>query len=90
MGLPYLKRAHGLDPENDGIVQKIGVTYAISGDNNAAIEWFEKGVLLDSMNARLYLNLGVAYQYQGNPVKAQEYIDRAFELEPDLRNGNEE
>lgn len=90
LGLPYLKRAHGLDPENDGIVQKIGVTYAISGDNNAAIEWFEKGVLLDSMNARLYLNLGVAYQYQGNPVKAQEYIDRAFELEPDLRNGIEE
>lgn len=86
-GLPYLIRANELNPNDDGIVQKIGVAYALSGNNNEAINWFEKGIVLDSMNARLYLNVGIAYQYEGYLIKAQEYIDKAFELEPELRNG---
>ncbi len=85
-GLPYLLRANELNPEEDGIVQKIGVAYAISGNNEEAIKWFEKGVQLDPENARLWLNLGVAYQYVGQLDKAQEYMNKAFELEPELRN----
>jgi tetratricopeptide (TPR) repeat protein len=86
-GLPYLIRANELNPNEDGIVQKIGVSYAMSGNNKEAIKWFKEGVKLDSMNARLYLNLGVAYQYQGDLLKAQEYMNKAFELEPELKNG---
>ncbi len=89
-GLPYLIRANELNPNDDGIVQKIGVAYALSGNNNEAINWFEKGIILDSLNARLYLNVGIAYQYEGDLVKAQEYIDKAFQLEPELRNGQGE
>jgi len=90
IGLPYLIRANELNPNDDGIVQKIGVAYALSGNNNEAINWFEKGIILDSLNARLYLNVGIAYQYEGDLVKAQEYIDKAFQLEPELRNGQGE
>ena len=90
LGLPFLLRANELNPNDDGVVQKIGVAYAISGNNNEAINWFKKGVELDSMNARLYLNLGVAYQFQGELIKSQGYIDKAFELEPGLRNGQGE
>ena len=90
LGLPFLLRANELNPNDDGIVQKIGVAYAVSGNNNEAINWFKKGVELDSMNARLYLNLGVAYQFQGELIKSQGYIDKAFELEPGLRNGQGE
>mgnify|MGYP006075667195 FL=1 len=90
LGLPFLLRANELNPNDDGVVQKIGVAYAISGNNNEAINWFKKGVELDSMNARLYLNLGVAYQFQGELIKSQGYIDKAFELEPSLRNGQGE
>ncbi len=87
LGLPYLLRAHELNPQEDGIIQKIGVAYAISGNNEEAINWFEKGIKLDKENARLYLNLGVAYQYVGNNELAQKYMNKAFELEPKLRNG---
>lgn len=90
LGLPYLLRANELNPNEDGIIQKIGVTHAISGNNEEAIKWFLKGIELDSANARLFLNVGVAYQYLGNMEEAQKYLNKAFELEPGLRNGQQQ
>lgn len=46
----------------------------------AAIPYYEHAIELDPNFAAAYTRLGVAYRNLGQPVKAKEYITKAFEL----------
>jgi Tfp pilus assembly protein PilF len=48
-----------------------------------AIFWWEKAVEIDPTYAPAYNNLAIAYEHQGELVKAREAYERALELEPD-------
>ncbi|MGB0402451.1 MAG: hypothetical protein ACPGEG_00050 [Salibacteraceae bacterium] len=83
--ITYLAQASEMDPKNGDIIQKLGVAYALSGDNNTALRMFIKGVELDPMNANMRLNLSYAYRGVGENDKAEQSLQKAYELDPNLR-----
>lgn len=80
-----LKQALEIDPNNGNIIQKLGVAYALSGDNQTALNMFLRGVELDPKNANMRLNLSFAYRSVGKTFKAEESLQKAYELDPNLR-----
>ena len=48
-----------------------------------AISFYLRAIELDPDDDAAYVNLGVAYYYQGNYTKAKESYERAIELDPD-------
>ena len=81
----FLKQALEIDPNNGNIIQKLGVAYALSGDNQTALNMFLRGVELDPKNANMRLNLSFAYRSVGETLEAEESLQKAYELDPNLR-----
>jgi len=81
----YLNKAFSALPNDANIIQKLGVAHAISGNGDRAIEFFKRGIELDSENANLWLNLGYSYDGLGNKEESSRCLQRAYELDPSLK-----
>ncbi len=53
------------------------------GRFDAAINWYEQALQLEPSNVNVRTDLGTAYLYSGNPVKAVDRYRRSLEIEPD-------
>lgn len=84
--LKHLEKALALKPEDPNKAQKLGIVYGLLGRVNEAIRTFETSLDQNPNNARLWLNLGITYQQTGQLERSQECLNKAFELEPALRN----
>ena len=82
----FLNKAYNSLPNDASIVQKLGVAFAISGNNERAAELFKRGTVLDSANANLWLNLGYIHAGLGNQEESKRSLDKAYELDPKLKN----
>ncbi len=82
----YLEEGLKRYPSNAGLLQKMGVVYALQGNTVGAIDIFKRTLKLDPDNARLYLNVGIAYRNLGEADSSEKYLRKAFEIEPELRN----
>jgi tetratricopeptide (TPR) repeat protein len=82
-----LTRAYEVDPNDTGILQKLGIVYAMTGNPERALEIFKHANSIDPANPRVLLNLGLTYSNLGQLDIGQEYINKAFEMDPSLRTG---
>ena len=81
----FLNKAYNSLPNDASIVQKLGVAFAISGNNERAAELFKRGTVLDSANANLWLNLGYVHAGLGNQEESKRCLKKAYELDPKLK-----
>lgn len=82
--LPYIEKGLEQEPKNTDLMQKLGVVYAITGNVSKAIEVFEQAYALDTNNARVLMNLGLAHNSIGNTNLGNAYLEKAFTKEPSL------
>jgi tetratricopeptide (TPR) repeat protein len=83
--IAILEKANGIKPNDAIIMQKLGVAYAMTAQTNKAIDLFTKALEQDKENANLWLNLGYAYYNVGKTDEAQQYLQKAYELNPELK-----
>lgn len=65
--------------------QSLGILNAMQGDYAAAEKAFLKSIELDPNSAQKYQNLGGLYMQMGNATKGQQYMEKAYQLNPALR-----
>jgi tetratricopeptide (TPR) repeat protein len=68
----FLVRAVQIRPESKDANRDLGVAYAIKGDIEKSIPFFEKTIELDPNDPSNYINLGISYQKMGYSEKARE------------------
>ena len=62
------------------------MAYASRGDNDSAIEFYQKTISLDSGNADAYVNIGNAYDSKGDPERAITSYLKAIAQQPTAAN----
>lgn len=89
--ISYLDRAYEMLPEDYETVRLSGIAYALSGNNEKALEFFTLGVKLEPNNAGAYVNLGNVYFNMGDPERGKMYHYQALEIDPEIfsKNSNE-
>lgn len=80
----YLQTAHQQAPQNTDIIQKLGVVLALQGKVQQALEVFLIGEKAEPENARILMNIGLTYNNLGQSGLAQQYLNKAFSLDPTL------
>jgi Flp pilus assembly protein TadD len=83
--IKWLNAALQLDPKDTNAMQKIGATYATTGNHAAALDAFKQAYALEPNNAFIVLNLAVTYRDMGDAETAKQFFERAFQLDPSLR-----
>jgi TolB-like protein/thioredoxin-like negative regulator of GroEL len=76
------KQALELDPGNDSALAWTGYVAWVLGDLEKTVEFLQKGVANDPLNANGYLNLGTALWDTGRLNDAQDAIRMALDLNP--------
>ena len=72
-------------PNDADLLQKLGVAKAMQGKTIEALKLFQTALNIKPESARLHLNVGVAYQNLGRKDSADYYLQKALEIEPELR-----
>lgn len=93
--IPLLKEALANKPDDLGYHENLGICYAMKGDYDNSIKEFETSIKLKSdpltglkltkEDGRLFMNLALSWQNKGNKQKADEYFQKAFQLDPSLK-----
>ena len=78
--IEFGQRAMAISPEKEWLYENVGIAQAMSGNPQAAIQTFEKGLQQSPNSAKLYQNLGITYINLGDTAKAQGYFQKAKEL----------
>ncbi len=81
----YLKTAIVKNPNNIDAYENLGVGYAMKKDFQSALATFRNGLQVNPNSAKLNMNLGFTYMNLGQQAEGQQYINRAYELDPSLR-----
>ncbi len=68
-----------------GTMQDLAIAYGMSGQHQKSIDINLEALKLDVNNAKILLNIGISYQNLGNEAKANQYFERAFALDPNLK-----
>ena len=71
------------DPQNSQVRIALGNAYYDMGRFDAAIQWYEEGLLLMPNDVDVRTDLATAYLYSGNPIKAVELYKKSLEIQPD-------
>jgi protein O-mannosyl-transferase len=87
--IPLLKEALANKPDDVGYHENLGICYAMKGDYDNSIKEFETSFKfkteLKKEDARIFMNLALSWQNKGNKQKADEYFQKAFQLDPSLK-----
>ncbi len=86
--IPFLERAHELEPSDVPTLITLGGAYVVAGRHKKAVPLLEAARDAEPDNAMVWINLGAAYL--GNPVlatdeqqmRAIEAFEKALELNP--------
>ncbi|MEM9821945.1 MAG: tetratricopeptide repeat protein, partial [Bacteroidota bacterium] len=79
-------KAVQLDPRYVDARRNLGSVYAQTGRYDQAIEQFKKAIEYEPKQAILHFYTASAYRDKGDPASAKPYFDRAYQLNPALRN----
>lgn len=80
----YLNRSYGLSPNDPETTRLLGVLNGIKGNHDEAVKYFEKVVEADPKNASSLLNLSNALRNAGNTVRADELLQKALSIDPQV------
>lgn len=75
--LPYMRKANALDPENDEVTEKLGITFAMLNRYKDAIAVLEPLLAKNPQNKSVMRNLGIAYYKAGYTDKGQQLMDQS-------------
>lgn len=81
----YLTRSYQLVPKDATTLRLLGVVNGVQGKYKEALPFFEKVVLLEP-NASGYLDLSNTYRNLGDNAKAEEQLQKALSLDPNILN----
>ncbi|MGB4959671.1 MAG: tetratricopeptide repeat protein [Saprospiraceae bacterium] len=79
-----LLRSYQMTPTDAETMRLLGVVNGIRGNHAEAIKYFEKVTIADPKNAYVHLELSKAYDNIGDTQKAQQYKNKAIEIDPDI------
>ncbi|MFO8112982.1 MAG: tetratricopeptide repeat protein [Desulfosalsimonadaceae bacterium] len=60
-----------------------GALFSVYGNQDAAIDAFQKAVEIEPESAEAYFNMGVAYAEKGNYENAIRYVNEALRINPE-------
>lgn len=87
--IPLLKEAIAWKPDDPGYHENLGICYAMKGDYDASIREFETALGLKrefkKEDARVFMNLALSWMNKGNKEKYNEYLQKAFQIDPSLK-----
>lgn len=87
--IPLLREAIAWKPEDPGYHENLGICYAMKGDFDNSIREFETSLGLKKEfkkeDARVYMNLALSWLNKGNKNKYDEYLQKAFQIDPSLK-----
>jgi tetratricopeptide (TPR) repeat protein len=66
-------------PREPNVLNNLGLAYALSGDQDSAIHYFEQALAAGSNSPKLHNNLGVAYAHRKRYVDALESFKKAMD-----------
>jgi tetratricopeptide (TPR) repeat protein len=66
----------------DAVYNQGYIQLTIDKDFDSAIYFFEKSIVIDSLSARAYNNLGLAQEYKGDNAQAIASYKKALEIDP--------
>ena len=79
------KKALQYDPRFLDAYRNLGSVYAMQKRFDEAIAQYSKGLQYDANNAILHFYLGSVYTEKGETAKGQEFLNKAYQLDPSLR-----
>jgi len=81
----YLKKALTFDPSDYATLRLLGVASNVAQDFPGALSYFEKAKNQMPQHADAWFELGMAYQFVKDNVKAQQAFAKAQHLDPDIQ-----
>ena len=69
----YLTKANQLQPKNFSIIDNIGISYAMKGKLELALQFFMQAQKLKPNDQNTLMNISITYKNMGNIKKAEEY-----------------
>lgn len=75
-----------LDPGYVDALNNLGIIYIHHRDYRAAVRHFKKAIRLKPLYAEPYYNLACLYTIKGDKEQGLIYLDRAVEIDDDVRN----
>ncbi len=82
--IQYLDQAYQAMPEDYETIRLLGVANGIAGNTPRTIELFTKNTQLQPNNARAWYDLGSAYMNNQQPEAANQALQRARQIDPDI------
>jgi tetratricopeptide (TPR) repeat protein len=79
--IPYLNVALSKEPENDGVLFNLALSYTNLNDLDKGLEYFSKIVQLKPGRADAYDYMGQIYRAKGDRANADLYFNKAREAE---------
>ena len=80
----HLKQARILEPSNADVIGTSSTFAETLGRIDLAIDFGERSLLVDPLNARKMSNLATVYSYVGKLDRAEELFEQAAELRPEV------
>lgn len=80
----YLQRAYELQPDDYETLRLLGVLNGVGGQRAKAIEYFTKATEARPELSDAWWNLAVAYYQNNDPGRAEQFFNKARELEPGI------
>ena len=77
VSLNYLLKAKSLKPDDLSVNENLGIVYAMMGDFNKSMGYFEVCLKKEPDNPRILNNIGLTYANMGQKEKAEEYYQKA-------------
>ncbi len=87
-GLPHIRRAHELAPNNSAIVTSAAVWEMLFGNFDRAIELCKQAIELDPLNPWAHREMGRICTYARRDDEAWAATSRALEMSPDMATIN--
>ncbi|MCX6256646.1 MAG: tetratricopeptide repeat protein [Bacteroidia bacterium] len=83
----FLEKAIKIKPSLEAY-KDLGVAYGFAGQFEMSIKMSENALLMNANDADVMMNIGMNYRALGNLAKANEYFNRARQINPKLQAGN--
>ena len=82
--MKYLSKAREMRGDEYEILRLLGVAHGVSNNHPKAIEFFTMASKVEPNNADAFWNLGNAWYYGGDQDKADQYRNKALQMDPEV------
>ena len=83
-----LQQAISMDPKDEESMMLLGIAEGVSKNYQAAINYFDKVIALNPRSAQCYYNLYITYSSIANKQKAEESLQAALAIDPEIIKKN--